>query len=240
MKRQWIAVGIVLSFFTTTFPVHAQVTRSVPNSVARGERQIVSVNLYSGHSVTLNFRPTGEMIRRVWLDNPSQVTIDFDDPSCSVLGEPGDCAASVIHLRRIEPLQFPNLPIAPTTALTVVTEQGLYKFQLTFPESGAPEYYTLEIQPDQAPTQQPLTLDRLAGQQGMRLIERGLSVAQIRGLVAKDDPLWLRIQTFLSAIEQGAPPTDAAIAAEISPELVLKLAELGLSHRSVESSNVRL
>ena len=244
MKRRLTVAGILLSFFSVVLPVQAQATRSIPASVASGEQQITPVNLYSGHSVTLNFRPIGEIIRRVWLDNPSQVTIDFDDPNCSVMGEPGKCAASVIHLRRIEPLQFPNLPIADSTSLTVVTDQGLYKFQLAFPESGTPEYYTLEIQPDSldqnTTAQPPLTLDRLVGQQGAQLVERGLSIAQVRGLVTQDDPLWQRIQTFLSAVEQGTSPTDAASAAGISSELVLKLAELGLPHRSVDSGNVRL
>ena len=244
MKRRLTAAGILLSFFAITLPVQAQATRSIPASVASGDQQITTVNLYPARSVTLNFRPTGELIRRVWLDNPSQVTIDFDDPNCSVMGEPGKCAASVIHLRRIEPLQFPNLPIADSTSLTVVTDQGLYKFQLAFPKSGTPEYYTLEIQPDSldqtTTSRSQLTLEQLVGQQGAQLIERGLSIAQVRGLVTRDDPLWQRIQTFLSAIEQGTPPIHAANAAGISSELVLKLAELGLPHRSVDSGNVRL
>jgi hypothetical protein len=244
MKRRLTVAGILLSFFAVTLPVQAQATRSISASVASGEQQITTVNLYSGHSITLNFRPTGEPIRRVWLDNPSQVTIDFDDPNCAVVGESGACAASIIHLRRIEPLHFPNLPIADSTSLTVVTDKGLYKFQLVFPKSGTPEYYTLNIQPDaldQSPTaRSPLTLDQLTGQQGAQLIERGLSIAQVRGLVTQADPLWQRTQAFLSAIKQGAPPIDAASAAGISSELVLKLAELGLPHRAVDSSNVRL
>jgi hypothetical protein len=244
MKRRLTVAGILLSFFAVTLPVQAQATRSISASVASGEQQITTVNLYSGHSITLNFRPTGELIRRVWLDNPSQVTIDFDDPNCSVVGEPGKCAASIIHLRRIEPLRFPNLPIADSTSLTVVTDKGLYKFQLAFPKSGTPEYYTLEIQPDpldQSPTMRsPLSVDQLTGQRGVQLVERGLSIAQVRGLVTQADPLWQRTQAFLSAVKQGTPPIEAANTAGISSELLLKLVELGLPHRSVESSNVRL
>lgn len=59
-----------------------QDTRAIPVSAARGDHSIVTVEIYRGHGVTLNFRPSGDTIRRAWLDDPSQVTLDFDDTRC--------------------------------------------------------------------------------------------------------------------------------------------------------------
>ena len=46
MKRRLTVAGILLSFFAVTLPVQAQATRSISVSVASGEQQITTVNLY--------------------------------------------------------------------------------------------------------------------------------------------------------------------------------------------------
>jgi hypothetical protein len=138
MNTSAILFGSILCLGLSAVPAHAQVTRQIPNHVAQGDYQPVNIDLYRGHGVTLNFRPTGERIQRAWLDDPSQVTLDFDDVNCSAVGEAVPCAATVIHLRRIERLDFPNLPATDTTLLTVLTEQSLYQFRLSFPNAGTP------------------------------------------------------------------------------------------------------
>lgn len=233
MKHLFIFAGLLLSTFGTASPLYAQATRSISASQARGEPQIFTVELHWGFGVTLNFRATGEPIRRVWLDDPSQVTLDFDDPGCAVLGEPGNCAASVIHLRRIEPIDFPNLPAVGTTLLTVLTDEELYQFQLTFPDAGSPDYYALEIQADQNTAPPTVTtIAQLTGDRGADVVEQGLLTAEARGLIAKSDPLWDRVQSFLAALRQGVPATEAATQAGISQALVVRLAELGTASNS--------
>lgn len=228
MKRLLPVAWGFASFFWLSYPAFAQATRSIPASYARGEHQIVPIALYRGSGVTLNFRPTGETIRRVWLDDPSQLTVDFDDSNCLVAGSAqGECAASVIHLRRIHPLNFPHLPSTAATTLTVLTDQDEYKFQLTFPNSGIPSYYTLEIQPDRSNLTSPAIATAVQGQSGARLIEQGLTVAQSRGAIAPGDALWNRLQSLIALLRRGVQVDSAARQVGVSPALIARLMELG-------------
>lgn len=221
MIRTSLLVSLALTLLGPSVPTWAQATRTISTQVARGDTTLVTIDLFKGHGVTLNFRPADTVIRRAWLDDPSQVTLDFDDAGCATIAEA--CAATIIHLRRIEPLSFSGLPATETTTLTVVTDQDLFTFQLAFPNSGAPSYRILEIQPETLPT----IPTRIAGSIGVRQVERGLLVAQQQNLVATDEPLWGRIQDFLDRLEQGIPMPEAAQAAGISDSLVLRLVELG-------------
>ncbi|MBW4686113.1 MAG: hypothetical protein KME40_13695 [Komarekiella atlantica HA4396-MV6] len=120
---------------------------------------IPTLNISYQQGTNLSFIQAGEVIKKVWLNDPSQVTIDFDGPVCMQFGQDrntnvGDCknsAANVIQLRRIQKLNIPGLPTTNNTLLTVVTEkQGktkLYTFRVIYEQSN-PEYHTLAIFPD--------------------------------------------------------------------------------------------
>lgn len=223
MIQRWIALSLTVHLWSLALPSWGQGTRTISTQLARGEETLVTVELHPGHGVTLNFRPTGDFVQRAWLDDPSQVTLDFDDTRCAVTSEA--CAATVIHLRRIQPLSFPGLPATETTTLTVVTDSDLYAFQLSFPDSGSPSYRIIHVQPEVA--LEPAI--SIADQSGAHLIEQGLVVAQQRQLITAGDPLWERIQAFLGQLEQGIPLSAAARDAGISEALVFQLAELGQS-----------
>lgn len=117
----------------------------------------ITVSFQQG--TNLSFIPAGETVKKVWLNDPSQVVMDFDGPMCMQFGQErnggaGDCknsGANVIQLRRIKKLKIPGLPKVDNTLLTVVTEkQGqnkLYTFRILYTE-GVPEYHTLAIYPD--------------------------------------------------------------------------------------------
>ncbi|PSN11324.1 hypothetical protein C7293_24710 [filamentous cyanobacterium CCT1] len=212
-------------------PAWAQAaTRTISNRAARGDHAPVTVELHPGHGVTLNFRPVGAVVHRAWLDDPSQVTLDFDDTRCAAVAAPGECAATVIHLRRIHPLSFPGLPTTDTTTLTIVTDHDIYTFQLAFPMSGAPAYSILAIQPDtQSPYATAILTTQISSLTGVRWVEQGLLEAQRRNLVASGDPLWERLQALLDLLKQGTPLTEAAQLAGVSEALVLRLGELGRS-----------
>lgn len=231
MKRLSMVVGSSLCIFSFAFPAVAQAVRTVPVSQARGDRQIVTVDLYPGHGTTINFRSTGETIRRAWLDDLSKVTLSFDDASCSVSETENECAAQVVHLRRINPLEFPNLPTTETTLLTVLTDAGLYVFRLAFPESGNPSYYSLDIQPASLSSDlqaQPVAA-AVEGSSGAQIIERGLKAAQSRNLITEGDPLWERLQRLIAAVRQGIHVEVAAAQAGVSGALIVRLVELGQS-----------
>ncbi|KAF3885055.1 MULTISPECIES: hypothetical protein [Nostocales] len=132
------------------------VLRSIFSCQAQGlGGAIPDITVWFQQGTNLSFIQAGETIKKVWLDDPSKVTLDFDGPMCLQFGqqgsETGDCessAASVIHLRRIQKLNIPGLPNTNSTLLTVVTEkQGqrkLYTFRVNYGE-GAPEYNTLAV-----------------------------------------------------------------------------------------------
>ena len=187
-----------------------------------------TVALYRGQGVTLNFRPTGETVQRAWLDDPSQTTLDFDDANCSTSDVAQRCAASVIHLRRINHIDFPGLPAADVTSLTVLTDSNLYSFRLTFPDAGSPSYTVLNIEPESEVEDSPtLQQPQLTQTEGIAAIEQGLEVARFRNLIATDDPLWQRTQNFLALVREGASVRLAASQSGISQELIIQLIELG-------------
>jgi hypothetical protein len=135
MKRLVAVAGISMAIFGGSTAVNAA--------------EIPLVSLYPGYGTTLNFRAAGEKVQRVWLDDPSQVTVDFDDVGCR--SQEQTCAAQVIHLRRIKRLKFDDLPLTSTTALTVVTDKSIHQFQLTFPTSGKPNSMVINITTDVRP-----------------------------------------------------------------------------------------
>lgn len=152
-----------LFFLTVTFCItnrtfaNNAVLRSIFSCQAQGlGGAIPTVKIWYQNGTNLSFIPAGETIKKVWLDDPSQVTLDFDGPMCVNFGgqDGGDCensAASVIHMRRIEKLDIPGLPPQDNnskTLLTVVTEgagrRKLYTFRVIYGE-GMPEYNTMAV-----------------------------------------------------------------------------------------------
>jgi hypothetical protein len=133
------------------------VLRSMFSCQAQGLGGVTpTIDIWYNQGTNLSFIQTGETIKKVWLNDPSQVTIDFDGPMCMQFGQDrnvnqGDCqnsAAHVIQLRRIPKLKIAGLPDTNSTLLTVVTEgQGknkLYAFRVNYGK-GSPEYNTLAI-----------------------------------------------------------------------------------------------
>jgi hypothetical protein len=137
------------------------VLRSIFSCQAQGlGGSVPAVTVWYERGTNLSFINTGETIKKVWLDDPRQVVLDFDGPMCLQFGqengETGDCensAATVIHMRRIQKIKIPGIPDTDSTLLTVVTEkQGqrkLYTFTVNYGE-GSPEYKTLAVFPDPA------------------------------------------------------------------------------------------
>ncbi len=97
----------------------------------------LNIPLAPGSGVSINFAPAGETIQKVWLDNPSFVTIDADGCLAGLPSFGDDCQesyASLIYLRRINDLTIPGLPKSSQSLLTVVTEKqgqtNIYVFRI--------------------------------------------------------------------------------------------------------------
>ena len=136
--------------------------RSVFSSQAQGLKggSAPNITVWPGTGMNISFIPVNENILKVWLDDPSRITVDFDRPLCdAVTGSPtsGDScsepSAQVVHLRQVRGITFPNLPTASSTLLSVVTvdqrrQRRLYHFYVDT-ASGAPEYSALIVTPDE-------------------------------------------------------------------------------------------
>ncbi len=176
--------------------------------------------VWIGSGTNLSFIPTGETIQRVWLDDPSRITLDFDAPLCQG-GDGRSCgkaSTSVIHLRRIRPLNWAGLPQASSTLLTVITEgsagRQIYQFRVAY-GSGTPQYSTLEVRGNSG------------GSVRLSHVERGLQVAIAKGLVNSNARMIAKVNQFLTLSRTGMEVSAAAQKSGVSLKLVNKLAELG-------------
>lgn len=199
-----------------------------------------TIELSPGYGVNISFIPTGEIVEKVWLDNPSFVSLDVD--GCLIgLGSAGSRSqsgekqcqqkgAKVLHLRRINPVNFPGLPKTNSTLLTAVTNsssgQRLYLFRVT-QGSSKPQYHTLEIVPNSRADGNTSYGSSVYSNSDLQVFNRGLTVAVSRGLVHQGQPLYKRIQNFLRLVQAGKEIELAASTSGISIDLVRRLGELG-------------
>ena len=214
--------------------------RQLPQSQAQGlAGSGAQVTVWSGSGTNIDFTRTGERIQRAWVDDPSQVVVDFDAPLCS--GGGGNCSggASFIHLRRVTGIHFPNLPQTRSTLLTVITRSSQssvprqYLFQVTY-GSGSPQYAALAIVPDS----QTLNGVRISSTRTANWndVERGLQRAIAQRLITADSRVVIRVQNFLTRIRSGTPLEQASQQAGVSLAVITRLAEIGdpLSSRPIE------
>ncbi|NET38959.1 MAG: hypothetical protein F6K19_44455 [Cyanothece sp. SIO1E1] len=62
----------------------------------------------------------------------------------------------------------------------------------------------------------------------LRDVERGLAVAQSRGLISPSQDLWVRLQNFLALAQNGKPVLAAAEQAGVSMALLSRLGKWGV------------
>lgn len=157
MKRPiWAAATVsALCFFLVTphNPLLAASVRTIPMREARGEAgQIPILIIWEETGLNINFIPTGEVVKKVCLDDPSRLGVDFDGTLCLTEAENcSDTGATVIHLRRINPIKFPQLPKTQATLLSVVTQgedgaKNLYQFHVAYGR-GKAQYVSVNIAP---------------------------------------------------------------------------------------------
>jgi hypothetical protein len=132
-------------------------TRTVYSQDAQGTNSMgVDLKVWKGYGLTINFIPTGEIIKQVWLGDPSRFTLTSNGNLCQRGTSDSNCGrvgATVLFLRQIKPINFPTLTSSPdgSTVITVITAssdgQKQYQFKL-IPARGKPQYTSLIIKPD--------------------------------------------------------------------------------------------
>ena len=212
----------------------ASITRQVSVSQAQGlVGSGTQISVWNGSGTNINFTPTGEVIQRVWLDDPSFVTVDFDGALCS--RNSGEChtssGASVIHLRRINGIRFPNLPQTDSTLLTVITGSAsgkkTYLFKVSY-GAGAQQYAALDVTPD---NQSVLNGGGIKVEGGRTAnwddVERGLQQIISQRLLPLDSPVVIRMQNFLANVRNGMAVDQALSGSGVSMAVVSRLAQIG-------------
>ena len=231
MKRVFL-ISLVVGglLFASQAVVAAPIVREMPQTQAQGlTGSGAYITVWAGSGTNIDFTRTGETIQRTWLDDPSLLTIDFDGSLCS-RNAGNDCGdgVSIIHLRRVVGIRFPNLPAAASTLLTVVTQshQGkkIYLFNVGY-GSGIPGYATVAITPNfQLSNGVVMRGDRVADWQA---IETGLQRAITQRLILADSPVVLRVQDFLARVRSGTPMSQAMQDAKVTLPLISRLAAMG-------------
>lgn len=222
---------------------------SISEATGQSRASPPRIELSPGYGVNISFIPTGEIVEKVWFDNPSFATLDVD--GCLVgLGGAGSrgqrgesqCqpnGARVLHLRRITPINFSGLPRTNSTLLTVVTNsssgQRLYLFRVAT-GSSEPQYHTLEIVPNSRASGNARYRSIVDSTSDWQVFNRGLAVATSRGLVRQGQPLYTRIQNFIRLVQTGYQVESAASTSGISMDLVKRLGELGRAGDSALTS----
>lgn len=222
--RNLIVLPLAIAAVTEITPVvAAPIVRSLSQSIAQGlSGNGASVTVWAGAGTNIDFTRTGETISRTWLDDPHAVVVDFDAP-------PGK-GASIVHLKRVTGIHFPNLPETKATLLTVITRsrygKKTYLFEVRY-GSRSPQYATLAIALDsQASGGLIIGGDQTANWSD---VERGLQRAIAKQLISATSPVVLRVQNFLALTRNGMLLQPAAEQAQVSLAVVSKLAEMGMS-----------
>lgn len=162
-----IAFVLSLSISVVPYSALALSARTVSIEEAQGiSGSIITLEVAPGYGLNINLIPTGEVVKKAWIDDPSRITLSFDGNLCQAATDQqcNNEGATVIHLRQIQPIAFPNLPSSPGggTLLTLITEgsQGrkIYQFKI-MPISGAPKYTVLNVKSEN-PANTPLLRGR--------------------------------------------------------------------------------
>ena len=180
------------------------------------------IPIAQGEGVTITFIPSRQIVQKVWLDNPTWLTVDAD--GCLEGLGTGSCehnSATSIHLRRIKPLQIEGLPATGTSLLTVISrdasgELKISTFKLVSATSA--QHSLVEVVPA-AGLRLPDTINPV-------LVQRGRDVAISQGWLRKSDRLSQKIDEFLT-LSQTEPTLVAAQRAGISMALIERLSVLG-------------
>lgn len=250
--RFWLATAVCLSVFSSCnggsgLPALAQTNvgsvRRVSIAEATGQTGTPPplIELSPGYGVNISFIPTRETVEKVWFDNPSFATLDANGCLSGLGGVQQQCqrnGASVLHLRRINPLTIPGLPKTNSSLLTVITsgssERRVYLFQVTAGGGSNSQYHTVEVTPaSSAASNAPRYRSVVESVSSWQILNRGLTVATQQRLVRQGQPLFVRIQNFLARVKAGEPIESAATASGISLNLVKRLDELGRTNSSV-------
>jgi hypothetical protein len=236
MKSLIYGAAIAIICLTPAVTLATPVVRTIKQTQASGQTaKLQTINVWNGHGIVISFYEVNETIKRVWLDDPSQILVDTDgclegiNPNCQ---NPG---AGLIHLRRIKKVNIPLLPQTPSTLLTVITQTNTgsrkaYSFRV-IASNGTPKYSQVvishDIAVDSKKTPRPQLQSLVIAHQTVSNIRKGMAVAIRKKWLTSNDDLHQRLQKLITYLQQGDDLNAAADKAVVSTQLVNKLITLG-------------
>lgn len=154
-----VLVGLLILSPTTVLAGGG--ARTVYSQDAQGINSAgVELKVWRGYGLTINFIPTGETIKQVWIGDPTRISFTSNGNLCQKTNNSNDSTencgngnATVIFLRQIKPINFPNMTTSGdgSTQITIITSgsdgQKQYQFKL-IPAAGQPQYTSLVVKPD--------------------------------------------------------------------------------------------
>lgn len=236
-----LTLGIPVIDYAPAQAESATVLR-ISSNTAQGTDQSPSTRVILGQeAVNISFVQTGEVIQKVWLDNPSRIVLDFDGCLLSQMGEDGHSSnsngcngASIIHLRQLPTnVGFPTdvFPESRAVSLTVITSgnganRKLYHFNLVL--AAQTQYRLIEILPSPAPSPAQLTnLSQEYQRTVLSQISRGLAYAEANKMIDTTHPNYARVRTLIALMQNGSSYIDARKQSNTPEALIDKLRALG-------------
>lgn len=228
-----IATTTILSLTAIHPTLAAPLVKEIKQSQASGTTgTLQTINVWNGHGISISFYKIGETIKRVWIDDPSQILLDSDGCLQGINEDCETSGAGLLHLRRINRLNIRGLPKVSATHLTIITEspkgRKSYHFRVA-PASNKPQYSQIAITADFKPQRQRLI--RKTPKIDTTNISHGINKAVQDGLVSTNDELYKRVIKLIYNINNGENNLQiAAYKAGVSMQLIRKLQEIGNSN----------
>lgn len=235
MKNLLVLGAVAVLFNFPLSAIASPVVRLIKQSLVSGESAILqTINVWNGYGVSISFYEIEETIKRVWIDDPSEILIDSDGCLQGINQNCPEVGAGLLHLRRIEKLNIRGLPKSRATHLTIITQttegkRKTYHFRVA-PDNGNPQYSEIAIVSD------PLPIDAASVRKleplkqtlnTTRQIRSGVSVAMRNNWLKPSDELHNRIEKMIFYLQEGDELSTAANKAVVSMELVNKLIQIG-------------
>jgi len=210
------------------------VSRSQASTVKSVDRETAinnttDVPLWSGRSTFIDFSRTNEAIVYILLADPSKTTFSTDAPLASR-------QAKTIFLRQIKPLQFRGATTAPITNLSIKTQspdgkQRIYTFNI-IPKQGLVTTNGVAVVPF-VPVVEPRILQLQNQTATASDIELGLAIAINRKYTLPNDPVVFKVRNFIGLAKNSVPIATAASRANVSMDVITKLAQLGIQEKTL-------
>lgn len=232
MKLTQLAIAGSLSLVVTlaaSFGAKAQLRNEY--TLQQAQSGAISIQVWPGSGTNLDFTFTGEYIYRAWLDDPSRIQLDTDTPI-------ENANATIIHLRKIDNIDFDGLPATGVTLLSVATinaagGRNLYQFPVSYGDNR-PTYSTIALVPQtvMSPTE---PISAAYGNADLETFRQGIAQLILNGTIQGNGPMHDRLKTFVAAVRSGSSPTEAAQTAGVDQAVIQEVARIGLQAAAEEA-----